>query len=167
MRLLAIPLALGLLAPGLARPAAAVESLVGSYEAKVSCKGLVLGARSQSKQTLTLRVIELEPGVLELDFLAGAERQFGDLPLYVVVTPETARPERGSASGMSCNTGAEKNQGVMLVSEVRTEPGKDAASLKGTLQVVGGDEQSTVCQVKAKRTSADVPALADECTPEF
>ena len=167
MRLLAIPLALGLLSPALARPAAAVESLVGTYEAKVSCKGLELGVPTHSKRTLSLRVIDIEAGVVELDFLEGAERQFGDLPFYVVVTPEAAKPEQGSASGVICNTSAGKNSGAMLTSDVTTKVGSDKVTLKGTLQAIGGDEMSLVCQLKAKRVSAEVPALTDECAAEL
>lgn len=153
------------LALAAAGPASAVESLVGTYEVKLSCRGQELGAAVHTRRTLAMRVISIDVGVVELDFLDGAERQYTDLPFFVHVAPETAKPERGILSGVSCDLSPGKGAGATLSSAVVTETGGDKVSLRGTLVVLGAEDGSQVCTLKAKRSSPDVPALADECSP--
>jgi hypothetical protein len=152
-----------ILAPALvllaASQAGAIESLVGTYDAKLTCRGLELGVRSQQKIVGTMRLIDLGEGALELDFQSGGERVLSDVPLLAIVIPEVAKPERGRANGLACNSGAGKLSAVALSADVVTKTGSDKADLKGTLVIVGSDEASQVCSLRAKRTSTETPAL--------
>jgi hypothetical protein len=154
LRRLVLPV-LALLAVSI--PAHAVESLVGTYDAKLRCKGAEAGVKVSSKIVGTMRVIEAAVGIYELDFQSGGERQLTDVPLLAVATADADKPERGRAAALSCNSGAGKLQAAALSGDVSTQVGSEKADLKGTLVVMAGEGQSLVCSVKAKRTSVTPP----------
>ena len=134
-------------------PAAAIESLTGTYAAKVSCKAIVAGERGKLKFESDLEVSDLGGGQVLLHGTA-----LGDFDGFLLA--DMARPDGGVLSALACPLNVGNQNGSVLAVDVKTKPGSDDASFKGTLVNLGeGDMRSAVCKITAKRTSTSAPKL--------
>jgi hypothetical protein len=142
---------MGLLAAlGIGTPAAAVESLTGLYDAKVSCKGIEAGSRGKQKLELEIAVADLGGGQVLLD-VPG----LGDFDGFLIT--DLAKPEGGVLSALTCPLAAGNQDGSLLQVDVKTKMGSDAASFKGTLVILDEAEAQSAVKIGAKRTSTSAP----------
>ena len=136
-----------------AAPVGAIESLSGTYEAKVSCKGIQGGAKGKQKLEIDLLVVDNGDGTLLLDW-DGLQNGVG----YVLT--ETAKPENGVASGIACTLTPAGLDGWAFRADAKIKAGSDDGTLKGTLLILDDVKlQSANCKVTAKRVSAVAPKL--------
>lgn len=136
-------------------PAAAIESVSGSWEAKLRCKGIQGGDLVKTRSEVTIGIADSagdlifqisEVGTLE-GFLLGSMK----------------KPTRGTLSGVSCGLDHVSGEGATLHAEVKVKPGSGKASFKGTLVRMGeGASVALICQVKAKRV-ADMTPMIPNC----
>jgi hypothetical protein len=162
MRLGSVLAIVGGLAAGAAQ-AGSVASLVGTYDAKFSCKGLAEGVATNDKGVLTMRVLDITPGRAEVDFLDGATRALSAHAFIVFVTGEAAKPARGTAQGAECTIDGISGIGSVLSLAFATKP-SGKVTLRGTLIRIDADGGTQVCAINAKRTSAEAPVLPDDCS---
>lgn len=149
-------LASGLLLAAL--PAAAVENLTGSYEAKLKCAGIDGGVKGKQKVETTIDIVDLGGGQILFDMGAYPTGQ-----AYVLA--ELAKPEQGVVSGLTCEFDADDRNGLLLRADVKTKTGSDTATLKGTLVIFEEpDAESAICKLTAKRVSTVGAKLAG-CAP--
>jgi hypothetical protein len=142
----------------LASPATAVESLTGTWEAKLNCSGIDSGALGKQKIETTIDIVDLGGGQILFDMGAYPTGQ-----AYVI--SETAKPERGVVSGLTCEFDATAQNGLLLRASAKTKPGSDDASLKGILVIFEEpDAESAVCKLSAKRVSTAATKL-EGCVP--
>jgi hypothetical protein len=82
---------------------------------------------------------------------------------YVLV--ETAKPDQGLVSGMTCGLDANDREGLVLRVDAKTKAGSTTATLKGTLLVFEeSSTESATCKLTAKRVSTEITKLAG-CKP--
>jgi len=137
-----------------AAPAGAIESVSGTYEAKVSCKGIAGGVKGKQKMEVDLQVVDNGDGTLLLDW-EGLQNGLG----YVLT--ETAKPENGVVSGIACTLSPAGLDGWAFRADAKIKAGSDEGSMKGTLLILDDVEQeSATCKVTAKRVSAVAPKLS-------
>jgi len=134
-------------------PAAAIESVSGSYEAKLRCKGLQGGDFVKAKSDATIGIFDNGAGELVFDV-----SDLGTLEGFVLGSMR--KPETGTLSGVTCGLSAASGQGATLHAEVKVKAGAGKASFKGTLVLMDeGASIASICQVKAKRVSDLTPKL--------
>lgn len=135
-----------------AGPALGLESLMGIYQGKLKCSGLVGGQRVKSKDDVEVQIFDLG-GLLGIDVS-------GIGVLQGFATAEDQKPDRGKVSAVSCLLDAVSVQGSVLVTDVQVKPGGGKASVKGTLtrsDLAGPTVQ--VCSLKVSRISTAIPAI--------
>lgn len=139
-----------------ALPAAAVEDLTGSYDVKLVCAGIDSGAVGKQKVETTLDIVDLGGGQILFDMGAYPSGEG-----YVIA--QTAKPDLGVASGMTCDFDTEDRNGFLLRVDVKTKAGSDKVALKGIVVIFEEPEaESAVCKLKATRTSTLATKL-DSC----
>jgi hypothetical protein len=128
----------------MAAPAAALESLTGVYDAKVSCKNLDSGVSQPYKQDEELALVDVGDGTARFSTMERTGLAY--------VLTETAKPDHGVLSGTSCDLRPDSLNGVILRLDVNTKPADP--KLKGTLILLGNDGSfSASCKFTAKRVS--------------
>jgi hypothetical protein len=144
----------------LASPAAAVDDLTGSWEAKLNCSGIDSGATGKQKTETTIDIVDLGGGEILFDMGAYPTGQ-------AFVISETAKPERGVVSGLTCEFDADAQNGLLLRAAVKTKPGQADATLKGILVIFEAENvESAVCKLNAKRVSTEGTKLVG-CAPKL
>ena len=125
--------------------AAAVENLTGGYDVDISCKALNSGVRGKLKETSDIEILDDGSGIVFIDWP-------GFFEFRTFLVPEGAKPERGGLAGVNCPLAFANLDGAVLVIDVKTKMGSDAASFKGSLIVQHiGDAAMFTCKVKGKR----------------
>ena len=119
---------------------------------KLSCKGVQLGEVNKFKVDAPLYLNDLGGGIVRVE-----TDLFG--PGLTSLIAQLAKPAEGVLSGMSCAKSAFNLDGLVLRAEVKTKPGKDDASLKGTLVLVDPGDESSIWKLSAKRESVKAPKL--------
>jgi hypothetical protein len=136
-----------------AAPAAGLESLSGSYEGKLVCKGVVAGDFDKQKTDVEVGIFDDGAGGLTLSIT-----DVGTLLGFALT--DTSKPETGTLSAVDCSLDVVTLTGAALHAEVKVKAGSDKASLKGTLTRMNeGGAQSGLCQLDAKRVSTIAPKL--------
>jgi hypothetical protein len=147
-----LPLALVLLAA--AAPAAAVESLTGTWEGTLKCRALNGASVLKSKVPVTLEIVDSGPGGFQAQLVST------DLIFVGFVVPESATSDKGAASGLTCGLSYDDLDGATLQANVKTKAGSEKASMKGRVTRMGAVQGLTSdCTLTAKRTSATEPDL--------
>jgi len=143
-------LAAPLLALG-AAPATAggVPAVAGSWELKISCKGIAGQAPSKRKQTLFLPIVDGMSG----DLQAGAG-DTGALTGYVLY--ESAKPEKVRISLAGCTVSNLNGLVLQAAGKIVGESGR----LKGTaIFLDASGETAEICKAKLERTNAQLPPV--------
>jgi hypothetical protein len=143
-------LSLGIVALA-AAPAAAVESLTGTWEGTLKCTGTDSGTPVKTKTAVTINVQDGDGVALSI-VGPGAPGIF-----YGFVVADTAKPLTGILTGATCGVVEEGAGGVMHV-DVKTKTGDLKASMKGDILLMnqeGGD--ATACTLTAKRVNETGP----------
>ena len=118
------------IAVALASAAGAADNLSGTYDGKLSCKGLVAGAPTKTKQDITIAVSENKIGfAMRID--AGAT-QIGQA-LRGDVMDDTAKPDRAKLFGVDCDMNAVSLSNLTLIADAVAKEGNEKATLKGSL----------------------------------
>jgi hypothetical protein len=138
----------------LATSAGAADNLTGSYEGKLTCKGLVAGAAAKTKQDVTIAVSESKIGVA-LKITAGAT-EIGDA-LRAFVMDDAGKPDRAKVFGVDCDMDLVSLSNLTLIADAVAKEGSDKATLKGALTDTTGKTQILDCTFSAKRTSTAPP----------
>jgi hypothetical protein len=150
MRELFVCALLGLLA---AAPAGAIESVSGSYEGKLICKGVAAGDFVKEKTDVEIGIADDGAGNLILS-VSG----IGIFEGFVLGSMR--KPETGTLSGVSCTLGIVDLAGAAFHAEVKVKAGSAKASFKATLTRMDlGEGRSALCTLKAKRVSTIEPML--------
>jgi hypothetical protein len=134
-----------------AAPATAggVPALEGSWELKISCKGIAGQAPTTRKETLFLPIVDGLPG----DIQAGAA-DTGAMTGYVLY--ESAKPEKVRISLVGCNVGILNG----LVLQASGKIVGDSGRLKGTaIFLDASGETAEICKAKLERTNAMTPPV--------
>jgi hypothetical protein len=138
-------------------PAGAIGDLTGVYDAKLSCKGIDTGVKGKQKVETTFYVVDQGTGSVLWE--TGA---YGSAQAYLLT--ETAKPDLGVLSGMTCTKNALNLDGLVLRVDVKFT-GADP-SLKGTLFIFAdGEAESSTCKFTAKRTSLGPVKIAPCAAP--
>lgn len=133
-----------------AAPAAALESLSGTYELKTTCQVFAGGMRQVVKSKgLMLPILDLGGGLARTQYAAA-----GTYEGYV--RAESEKPSRGWLSVKSCHNLID----ALIHFEVSMKP-SGAVYLKGSsLETVPADGATLSCQFRGKRVSTDPPVIA-------
>src|SRR5512145_1153598 len=123
MRELFVCALLGLLAGA---PAAAIESVSGSYEGKLICKGIAAGEDTKDKSDVQIGILDDGAGNLVLS-VSGLG------PFEGFVLGSMRKPETGTLSGVSCTLGIVDLAGASFHAEVKVKAGSPKASFKATI----------------------------------
>jgi hypothetical protein len=152
MRELFVCALLGLLAGA---PAAAIESVSGSYEGKLICKGVATGDFVKDKSDVEIGIMDDGAGNLLL-VISGVGTFEG------FVLGSMRKPETGTLSGVSCTLGIVDLEGAAFHAEVKVKAGSPKASFKATLTRMDlAGSSSALCTLKAKRVSTIPPKLTN------
>ena len=137
-----------------AAPAGALESLSGSYEGKLVCKGVVAGDFDKQKS-------EVDVGVFD-DGAGGLTLLITDVGTLIgFALTDTSKPDTGTLSAVNCTLDVSTLTGSALHAEVKVKAGSDKATLKGTLTRMNeGGSQSGLCDLDVKRVSTIAPKLS-------
>jgi hypothetical protein len=139
----------------LATSAGAAESLTGSYAAKLSCKGVLIGGNShKSKRDVTIEALEDE-GYVWLKFGAGGGL-IGET-VRALVVDDGNKPERAKLAGVDCPMAVASLANVTVQADAVAKAGSEKATLKGTLVDTTLGNRVVVCKFSAKRTSSTPP----------
>jgi len=134
----------------LPRSAASVEDLTGVYDVGISCKAIQAGVRGKLKESSEIDVFDDGLGTVLINWP-------GFFEFRTFLVPENAKPGRGSLAGVNCPLTIDTLDGATLAVDVKTKPGSDAASFKGTLIVQRSDQAQVFnCKVKGKRVSSQI-----------
>lgn len=141
------------LAVSLAAPAAAIESVSGTWNGKLRCKGIQDGSFAKQKSDITVAIVDDGAGGLVFDF-----EGIGGFEGFVLGSAK--KPATGTLSALSCLVSQDLGEGGTFHAEVKVKPGSGKASFKGTMTLMHrGSSVSSLCQVKAKRVSAVTPMV--------
>ena len=142
--------ALAALVSALACSSAAAADLTGSWEMKISCRGLAAGVPFKAKETLSLPIHQTLDGILD-----GGSSDTGALHGFVLY--DAAKPEQGRLTLMSCNlSGALAGFLIHASGKVLQDGGR----LKGTLVSIDAlGETARVCKVRIERSEQGAPML--------
>jgi hypothetical protein len=145
------------LALGLAAPAGAIDNLTGSWTGKVSCKGSAAGAPSNSKNDLSISVVQTKG--THMRFAAGGVA-LGD-PVVVYVLADATKADRAKTQGLDCGSGPESLATLTMQADVVIKPGSEKGTMKGSLirRDASGSGLIAVCTFTAKRTSTELPEV--------
>jgi hypothetical protein len=146
----------------LATSAGAAASLTGTYEGKLSCKGLAAGATSKTKQDITILVSESKIGIA-MQITAGAT-QVGD-PLRGFVMDDSGKPDRAKLFAVDCDMNLVQLSNLTLIGDAVAKEGNDKATLKGAITDTTGKARILDCTFSAKRTST-APVKFEGCILE-
>jgi hypothetical protein len=142
----------------LAGPAGAVESLTGTYQAKVRCVGLLDGAKSVTSSTDEIWYVDdLADGNVFLHVQGIGAKYHGWLEVDLL------KPDQGIVGAADCGFAVGLPQGEARVLRVKTSPGKLKAVLKGTGLSIR-NFGAAVCTQTLTRISADIPMLDSSCS---
>ena len=134
-----------------AAPATAgnIPAVGGSWELKISCKGIAGQAPSTRKQTLFLPIVDGLGG----DIQAGA----GDTGAMIgYVLYESAKPEKVRITLAGCSVSSLNG----LVLQAAGKIVGDAGRLKGTaIFLDASGETAEICKAKLERTNAMAPPV--------
>ena len=139
-------------------PAAAIDDVTGTYTGKLSCRQMLAGAASKSKQEITVLVIAGKGGGISLEIDAGATTIADAVVAFLV--EDAAKADRGTLTGPECSLSAGNREGATVYADVVIKPGSEQGKLKGTL--IGMDDVgglAKVCSFTAKRTSTAAPPI--------
>jgi hypothetical protein len=140
-----------------ASPAAAIDTVTGTYEGKMTCRQISTGATTKVKQDVTIDVFEGVSNFVGLD-VGTASTAIG-----AVLVEDTAKTDRAKVVGVECGVTYLNTLGGALHADVVIKPGSDKGTMKGTLIVM--DEFAplgSLCTFTAKRTSTAEPVV-DPC----
>jgi hypothetical protein len=149
-------LALGLVP---ATSAGAAASLSGTYEGKLSCKGLAGGAASKAKQDIVIAVSE-DPIGFNMEIHAGATQIGADLRGFVM--DDAGKPDRAKLFGIDCSMEVISLSSLTLIADAVAKEGSEKATLKGSLTDTAGKTQILDCTFSVKRTGVAPPKI-DGC----
>ena len=138
-------------------PAAAIDSVTGTYEGKMTCRQISNGATTKEKQDVTVDVFEGVSNFVGLD-VGTASTKIG-----AVLVEDTEKSDRAKVVGVECGVTYLNTLGGALHADVVIKPGSDKGTMKGTLIVM--DEFAplgSLCTFTAKRTSTAEPVV-DPC----
>jgi hypothetical protein len=144
-------LSLGIVALA-AAPAAAVESLTGTWEGTLKCTGTDSGAPVKTKTDVTINVQDGDGVGLNIVGDGAPGIFFG------FVVADTAKPLTGILTGATCGV-VENGEGGVMHLAVKTKAGDVKASMKGDILLLdqeGGDAKA--CTLTAKRVNETPPA---------
>ena len=139
-------------------PAAAIDDVTGTYTGKLSCRDILAGAASKSKQDVSVLVLEGKGGGVALDITAGATTIAQAVVAFLV--EDAAKADRGTITGPECGLDVVSRLGATVHAEVTIKAGSENGKLKGTL--IGMDDESglaRICTFTAKRTSTADPTV--------
>jgi hypothetical protein len=140
-----------------AAPAAAIDSVTGTYEGKMTCRQIASGATTKVKQDVVVGIFEGTSNFIGVDV--------GDVSTAIggILVEDTAKADRAKLVGVECGVSYLNTVGGVLHADVVIKPGSDKGTLKGTLIVM--DELAplgSLCTFTAKRTSTAEPVV-DQC----
>jgi len=134
-----------------ARPAAALESLTGTWEGKISCDAIDGGTVAHFSAPATVYFDDGGAGLMGI----GIQTSTNFFARYVV---DAARPDQAVIQASSCDFDTDTVEGTVLRGEVKTKAGSTSASFSGTLIVLDGPGATTTeCTLKLKRVSLAAP----------
>jgi hypothetical protein len=142
-----------------AAPAAAVESLTGTWEGTLKCQTTDSGIRTKTKvdQTVAIEDLGVDGVTMQLVSTEGVFNGF--------VVADEKKAENGVLSAVSCNFSDQTFAGGVLNVEVKTKTGDPKASLKGDLILMNDEEDvARTCQLSVKRVSQTAPKILG-CVP--
>jgi hypothetical protein len=148
----ALPLALALLVSAV--PAAAIESLTGTWEGTLKCRVVTGKSVEKTKVDVTLEIVDSGSGGFQAELVST------DLLFVGFVVGESATSSKGVLSSLTCGLSYDDLDGATLQATVKTKAGSEKASLKGHVARLGAVQGiASVCTLKAKRTSAAEPDI--------
>jgi hypothetical protein len=139
------------------RPAAAIDSVTGTYEGKMTCRQISTGATTKAKTDVTVDVFE------GLSNFVGDDVGTASTAIGAVLVEDTAKTDRAKLVGVECGVTYLNTVGGALHADIVIKPGSDKGTIKGTLIVM--DENAplgSLCTFTAKRTSTAEPDI-DPC----
>ena len=137
------------------RPAAALESLTGTWEGTISCESIDNGFRAQINAPATVEIDDGGSGGLGL-VLPTVGNMLGS---YLV---DAEHPERAVLQVTTCELTPIQAAGAVMHGEFKTKAGSVKATFAGTLIVLDGPGESTsLCELKLKRI--DTSSLTPIC----
>jgi hypothetical protein len=155
---ISICLAAGL-AIGAAAPAGAIDSMVGSYAGKLSCKGYAGGAATKSKQDATVVIGETKGGALMRISAGGAP--LGET-IFVFALADATKTDRAKLQGLDCPSTVGSGHNLAMEGDIVIKPGSEKGTLKGSLirrEAGGMPAVIDVCTFTVKRTSTELPEV--------
>jgi hypothetical protein len=143
-----------------AAPAGALDTPVGTYQGKATCRSIVGGVAAKTKHEVTLTIGLAKVGlVLQV---TGTAEFAATGTVEAVLAADAEKTDRGAFTGYSCDTTAGDGNGVHGELAIKSS-GK--ASVKGTvLRSLGSADDVRICTFNAKRTSISAPPVIP-CSP--
>jgi hypothetical protein len=141
------------------QPAAAVESLTGTWEGVLRCEVLDSGETTRSKVAVTLEIEDDGPGGVRIEILST------DYLFVGFVVAQAEKPEKGVLSAASCAFGWDNLDGGTLQGDVRVKAGGGKTSLRAQLSIMGlVQELARSCTLTAKRVNTAEPDVTSCAT---
>jgi hypothetical protein len=143
-----------------AAPAGALDTPVGTYLGKTTCRQIVGGVASKTKHEVTLNIAESAAGIT---FQMTGTAEFAATGTVEAVLAEDAeKTDRGAFNGYSCDTNSPDGNAVYGDVVIKSS-GK--ATIKGTvLRSIDATDDVRICTFSAKRTSVSAPPVVP-CVP--
>jgi hypothetical protein len=135
-------------------PAAALGSLTGTYDGKLSCRRIDGGVADKFKQDISVEVVDAGVDGIGMDFVGFAETIVG----YAVA--DASKEKSGKVNAVSCSLTSFTQVGAVVHADASTKQGSDKATLKGTL--IRMDEkgaEATICSFTVKRSTSTPPTV--------
>jgi hypothetical protein len=137
-------------------PAAALESLTGTYDGKLSCRRIDSGVADKFKQDISVEVVDAGVDGVRMDFVGFSELLVG------FAVADASKEKSGKVNVVSCELNAFDQIGAVVHADASTKSGSDKATLKGTLIRMDDDSaEATICTFTVKRSTTAEPAVND------
>ena len=150
--------AIGALALLCAAPGAAIDSVSGTWEGKLTCREVAGGVASKTKQDVTVRIGEDMGNV-------GVDVHSGMTPIATAIggflAEDGAKQNKAKLVGIECGLSWNQQSGGAIQADVTIPPGSTKGTLKGTLTLMdSATTRAAQCTFSAKRTSTVVGQLS-------
>jgi hypothetical protein len=142
---------------GAGAPARAIDSLTGTYEGKMSCKGQSGINATKTKADIKIDVLDAEVDLLQVTVLPVLP--VGAVVELLVLGP-LVKPDRAKIGGVDCTLERLAKSGIALQADAVIKPGSEKGTLKGSFfHYEGAASIVDVCTFAVKRTTTTAPEL--------
>ena len=139
-----------------ATAAAAIDSVTGTYEGKITCRQIAKGLASKTKGAVVVEVREGKGGFASADVIADGTPIA--TALLGFLAEDGAKTDRAKVAAIECGYDFLEREGATFHADIVIKPGSEKGTLKGTLlDMDDAVDAAGICTFTAKRTSTAEP----------